>query len=129
MTISVSGPYLDDATCRQFQRAAEFAGRKWNAAILLGMALGFDRFSTLKQHVAGISDRLLTSRLHELIMAGLVARTVTPTTPVQVRYTLTAAGNELIHLLHPLVSWSQRWNAATAAQDSDTPTTSTAPTG
>ncbi|MCU1402346.1 MAG: Transcriptional regulator, partial [Microbacteriaceae bacterium] len=39
----------------------------------------------------------------------LLARHVVPTTPVQVRYTLTPQGRELIVILQPLVSWGVRW--------------------
>ncbi|MFI7451103.1 winged helix-turn-helix transcriptional regulator [Nonomuraea sp. NPDC049714] len=87
----------------------EFAGRKWNAAILMSLRLGHGRFSELRAHVEGISDRLLSSRLQELTREGLVHKDVTPTYPVQVRYSLTDAGHELIQVLHPLVGWAHRW--------------------
>jgi DNA-binding HxlR family transcriptional regulator len=88
---------------------AEFAGRKWNAAILMSLRLGHGRFSELRAHVEGISDRLLSARLQELTREGLVHKDVTPTYPVQVRYSLTDAGRELIQVLHPLVGWAHRW--------------------
>ena len=52
--------------------------------------------------VAGLSDRMLAVRLKELERAGLVDRVVEPTTPVTVRYGLTARGRELMEALQPL---------------------------
>lgn len=75
----------------------------------MGLALGLVRFAELRHHVSGISDRLLTARLRELEAEGLVARTVTPSVPVQVRYSLTPAGAELMQVLNPLVEWAHRW--------------------
>lgn len=100
---------IDDESCRVFQHAAELAGRKWNAAILLALLRGAERFSDIRTLVDGISDRLLSARLRELELSTLVLRTVVPTTPAQVRYALTPAGDELIRILDPLVGWAWKW--------------------
>ncbi len=102
---------IDDAECRLFREAAELAGRKWTAAVLLALARGAERFSELAIGIDGISDRLLSARLRELETQGLVERTVIPSTPVQIRYSLTASGSELIRILHPLVQWAKRSGA------------------
>lgn len=101
---------IDQEACRVFQRTAELAGKKWNAAILMVLAVGMVRCTELRHHVDGISDRLLAARLHDLETAGLIGRTVIPSTPVQVRYALTVAGAELMHVLSPLVDWARRWD-------------------
>lgn len=106
---------IDDAECRLFREAAELAGRKWTAAVLLALELGARRFSELSANIDGISDRLLAARLRELETQGLVTRTVIPTTPVQIRYALTSSGAELIRILHPLVQWAKRAGAAAIA--------------
>lgn len=102
--------HIDEKACRVFRQAAELAGKKWNAAILLALARGADRFSSIVGSVDGISDRLLTARLRELELHGLISRDVVPTVPVQILYGLTPAGSDLIQILHPLVQWSQRWD-------------------
>lgn len=101
--------HIDDEQCRAFQRSAELAGKKWNAAILLALSRGADRFSKIIEAVDDLSDRLLSARLRELENHGLVAREVVPTVPVQIFYRLTPAGADLIAVLSPLVQWSQRW--------------------
>lgn len=104
--------HIDDEECRLFRAAAELAGRKWNAAILLAGTRGARRFSEYRALVDGISDRLLTARLTELEREGLLTREVRPTTPVSISYELTPAGRQLIALLHPLVAWSRTHGSA-----------------
>jgi DNA-binding HxlR family transcriptional regulator len=99
--------HINDEECRQFQDAVELAGRKWNAAILLAGARGARRFSEYRDSVDGISDRLLSARLRELEIDGLIERQVTPTTPVMISYTPTDDGRRLIALMNPLVLWSR----------------------
>ncbi|WP_353055829.1 helix-turn-helix domain-containing protein [Leucobacter sp. CX42] len=99
--------HTNEEECRRFQSAAELAGRKWNAAILLAGARGARRFSEYQHLINGISDRLLSARMKELEGEGLVRREVQPTTPVTITYTLTKSGLQLISLLHPLVNWSR----------------------
>jgi DNA-binding HxlR family transcriptional regulator len=104
--------HIDDEECRRFQQAAELAGRKWTASILMASYRGARRFSEYRELVAGISDRMLSARLRELENEDLMERTVIPTTPVQIRYTLTQRGQELIQGLQPLVSWGNRWEGS-----------------
>jgi DNA-binding HxlR family transcriptional regulator len=94
---------IDDESCRAFQDVIELVGRRWNGAILLALARGNRRFGEVRAQVDGLSDRLLSQRLKQLDDAGLVQRTVIPTTPVQVLYELTDRGLRLITALQPLV--------------------------
>ena len=48
---------------------------------------------------------MLTRRLRELEQHGLLDRTVVPTMPVQVIYTPTPRGIDLVCLLQPLIVW------------------------
>lgn len=105
---------IDDESCRQFQSSIELVGRRWSAAILLALARGAERFGELRHAIDGISSRLLAVRLKELEDHNLIERTVVPTTPVQVRYTLTVCGRELLVGLAPLIRWQQRWGVADA---------------
>jgi DNA-binding HxlR family transcriptional regulator len=121
VTISETTPLdIDDEECRRFQQAAELAGKKWTASILLAAYRGAERFSEYRHLVAGVSDRMLSVRLRELETDDLIARTVIPTTPVQIRYSLTPRGRELIQGLQPLVNWSNRWEGVPAGGGSPT---------
>ncbi|QEO14415.1 helix-turn-helix transcriptional regulator [Agromyces intestinalis] len=98
--------HIDDEMCRSFTHAVEFAGRKWNAAILLAGVRGARRFSEYRETVHGISDRVLAARLRELESGGLIERHVRPTTPVTISYTPSADGLRLMELLQPLTEWT-----------------------
>ena len=97
--------HIDEAACRRFATTVEFAGRKWNAAILLAGVRGARRFSEYRAAVTGISDRLLAARLRELEAEGLIERHVRATTPVAISYTPSSDGLQLIELLQPLTEW------------------------
>lgn len=101
--------HFDENECRLFAGAVELAGRRWSPGILVALARGAQRFSEIRSAVPGLSDRMLTQRLKELIGHGVVERAVLPSTPVQVHYSLTAQGAELLGALQPLVGWGRRW--------------------
>ena len=97
--------HIDEEACRRFTTTVEFAGRKWNAAILLAGVRGARRFSDYRAAVTGISDRVLAARLRELEHEGLIERHVKQTTPVTINYTPSTEGLQLIDLLQPLTEW------------------------
>lgn len=101
-------PAIFEPGCRSFQDTVELVGRRWTSAILLAGRRGARRFGEYRHAVQGISDRLLAQRLKELEAEGLMTRTVIPTTPVQILYTLSREGEELMSILQPLVDWSHR---------------------
>jgi DNA-binding HxlR family transcriptional regulator len=103
---------IDDTDCRRMTIALEFAGKRWNGAVLLALARGADRFSEILRIVPGLSDRMLAVRLKELEQHGAVTRTVIPTTPVQVRYALSEYGSAVLHAIRPLASIGARMEAA-----------------
>jgi DNA-binding HxlR family transcriptional regulator len=105
--------HVDDDQCRLFQASVELIGRRWSSAILMAIARGARRFSEILASVPGLSDRMLAQRLRELSAAGIVAREVVPSTPVQVTYRLTPQGSELMASLQPLVHWGIRWHGQT----------------
>lgn len=112
--------HIDDEACRRFTTAVEFAGRKWNAAILLAGVRGARRFSEYRGQVDGISDRMLAARLRELEDEGMIERHVRATTPVSISYTPSTRALQLIEVLQPLVSWGLEQERAGRAPGADT---------
>src|ERR671915_464722 len=78
--------------CPAYTRAIEIVGKRWTGAIIRALLSGSTRFSEILAAVPGLSDRLLSERLKELEAEGIVARLVTPSTPVRVEYNLTEKG-------------------------------------
>ncbi|WP_369370172.1 winged helix-turn-helix transcriptional regulator [Promicromonospora sp. Populi] len=99
---------VSEGDCQLFQRTVELTGRRWSGAILWAAVAGARRFVEYRRFVAGISDRLLTQRLRELEQQGFITREVVPTMPVQILYTPTEAGAELIAAMQPLGEWGAK---------------------
>jgi DNA-binding HxlR family transcriptional regulator len=95
-------------TCFAVQHAADLVGQRWAATILWAGMHGARRFTEYRRMVAGISDKVLAHRLKDLEAQGLIRREVIPSTPVQILYSVTEDGAELVELLVPVVKWSNR---------------------
>lgn len=104
--------HINDDECRRFQGSVELVGKRWSSGILLAVWQGASRFSEIVARVDGLSDRMLAQRARELEAAGLLARQVIATTPVQIRYEITERGADLLQALQPVVEWEQRWRDA-----------------
>lgn len=92
-----------------YSRAIEILGRRWTGAIVRALLAGRTRFNDIAHTVPGLSDRLLSERLKELETEGIVVRTVTPSTPVRVEYSLTEAGVALVPVVKAVAEWAGTW--------------------
>lgn len=99
---------VDEESCHRILRAIDILGVRWTGPILLAGARGAKRFKEYRALVPGISDPQLTLRLKQLQGRGLIERTVVPSTPVQITYTLTPDAVDLIQALQPLSRWSEQ---------------------
>ncbi|HTJ32617.1 MAG TPA: helix-turn-helix domain-containing protein [Dactylosporangium sp.] len=82
-------------------------GSKWSVSILLVASDGPVRFSGLERAIPGISRRMLTLTLRNLERDGLVVRTIFPTVPPRVEYSLTPMAVELQAALVALAGWAR----------------------
>ncbi len=95
--------------CPTYHRAVELIGRRWSGAVIRAMLSGATRFSDIVALVPGLSDRLLSDRLKQLEMEGILTRTVIPETPVRVEYGLTPKGEALADVVMAISRWSETW--------------------
>lgn len=102
----------DSAVCPRFHYAVELIGRRWTGAILFILLRGSTRYTDLREAIPGITDPMLSARLHELESEGVVERSVLPDSPVRVQYALTAKGQALSEVMGTIGDWSRRWIAA-----------------
>lgn len=101
---------------------------KWSIGILVAAAHGPVRFTELERAIAGISRRMLTLNLRKLERDGLLIRTIYPTVPPKVEYSLTPMARELHATLTGLVGWAERHRAdITAARATYDAATASAP--
>ncbi|MFC9050185.1 winged helix-turn-helix transcriptional regulator [Streptomyces anthocyanicus] len=81
---------------------------KWALLIIEALGERTLRFSEVRGEVEGISHKMLTQNLRMLERNGLVDRTVHPTVPPKVEYTLTEPGRALRATVDAICDWTQR---------------------
>lgn len=102
-------PPINGAFCPQYHKAIELIGSRWTGAIVRCLLTGMTRFSEISAAVPGLSDRMLSERLKELEVEGVISREVTPSTPVRVEYVLTAKGRALAGVVSAVAAWAGEW--------------------
>jgi DNA-binding HxlR family transcriptional regulator len=81
-------------------------GDKWSTLVISNLAGGRLRFSEIKKRIPDISQRMLTETLRNLERDGVLLRSVYPSIPPRVEYSLTPLGHSLLPLVMALVSWA-----------------------
>lgn len=81
---------------------------KWTVLAVNALAQDTKRFSTLQREIGGVSQKMLTQTLRGLERDGLVTRTIYPTVPPKVEYTLTPLGRTLLGLVDAIRVWSEK---------------------
>lgn len=87
--------------------AAEILCSRWTVVLLREMLCGSTRFNDLRRGLPRMSPTLLSKRLKELELAGVI-RSV-PTAAGTSEYLLTEAGEDLRPIIIGIGSWGQRW--------------------
>ncbi|MCZ2523830.1 winged helix-turn-helix transcriptional regulator [Streptomyces sp. NPDC059506] len=82
---------------------------KWAFLILEALGERTLRFNELRNEVEGVSHKMLTQNLRMLERNGLVVRTVHPTVPPRVEYTLTEPGRALRAVVGGMCDWTQQY--------------------
>lgn len=91
--------------CEEIAATFSLVGDKWSMMIVIYLATGPCRFNQLKRQIGGVTQRMLTLTLRKLERQGLVNRTVHPTIPPQVEYSLSALGQSLRGAVQVLGLW------------------------
>lgn len=86
--------------------AAETFARRWTPLIVRELLAGSSRFNDLRRGIPAISASMLSRRLEELVVAGIVVRREDEE---GTRYLLTPAGEELRGVVEQLGVWGRRW--------------------
>lgn len=99
-------------------------GEKWALLMIVVLADGPVRFGEIRRRVQGISAKVATQTLRSLERDGLVHRKVRSTRPIEVDYSLTVLGLDLLPLAQRLKRWAEAHlfeiDNANCAYDADT---------
>ena len=86
--------------------AAETFARRWTPLIVRELLAGSTRFNDLRRGIPNISASVLSRRLDELAIAGIIERRQDEN---GMRYVLTTAGQELRPVVEQMGLWGRRW--------------------
>src|SRR5436189_961355 len=88
--------------------AAEVLCTRWTVVLLRELIAGSTRFNELRRGVPRMSPALLSQRLKDLELAGIVTRTASASDSGVFEYQLTESGRELGPLVDAFGIWGQR---------------------
>ncbi len=89
--------------------ASEVLCNRWTILVVRELCAGSTRFNDLRRGVPRMSTALLSTRLKELELAGVVERVLLRKSPDLYEYTLTPSGKELEPLVMAMGNWAHRW--------------------
>jgi DNA-binding HxlR family transcriptional regulator len=82
-------------------------GGKWKLIIVYWLAESPKHFAGLRQIIPGISQKVLTQQLRELVSDEIVSRQPKGSVPSPVEYSLTEYGRSLIPLVDSVRQWGR----------------------
>ena len=91
----------------EVRQTADLLERRWQLSIIYAALSGAMRFSEFSEAISGISPRMLSERLRDLEAAGLVERTVIPSSPPTVEYRLTERGRRLGPIIEAMRAYAR----------------------
>ena len=92
----------------EVRRAADLLERRWTLSILYASVEGAVRFNEFRESLGRVPPATLTTRLNDLVGAGLLERRVLDTRPPAVEYRMTREGKRFEPLVRELVRYAQR---------------------
>ena len=94
--------------CPRVEAAFSLLAKKWMSLIVYSLSGGELHFCDLERAIPALSARILTKRIRELEEAGLVLRSVSPSSPVRVSYRLTVKGESLAEAVKGIADWAEK---------------------
>jgi DNA-binding HxlR family transcriptional regulator len=93
-------------------KAMELLDERWTMLVVRELVIGSRRFNDLRRGLPRMSPTLLSRRLHQLTVAGVIERKGD-------EYLLTDAGHELRPIVEALGAWGTRWIGELGDEDLD----------
>src|SRR5438105_5590664 len=81
---------------------------KWKVLVVWHLGFVPRRFAELRDLLPGVSEKVLTAQLRQLEKDGVIQRKIKASTPPQVTYYLSKAGDDLIPMLTDMCHWGTR---------------------
>lgn len=82
-------------------------GGKWKPIILWNIIESKKRFNELEKLIPNVSQKMLSQHLRDLEREGIIDRTVYPSVPPKVEYSLSEYGKTLIPVAEVMCDWGK----------------------
>lgn len=83
-------------------------GKKWTGLIIREMLRGVTQFNRFLENIEGITPKVLSERLRELLKLGIIRRRIVSEYPIRVEYEITDLGREFEPVLLAAASFSMK---------------------
>lgn len=101
---------MDFSLCPRFEKGFQILGKKWNGLIIdVLLESGPQRFVDIAAMIPEVSDRVLTERLKELEVEGIVGRVIGCGSQKRMDYCLTEKGAALERVMSEIHHWGDTW--------------------
>lgn len=80
---------------------------KWTVEVLTAILYGDTRFKDIQQAVHGVSEKVLTERLRQMVDDRLIERHECYGYPPRVEYRVTEHGKRLFAIVYQMTEWGQ----------------------
>ena len=97
-------PNVNRAECPS-RLVLEHVTSRWAVLILAALLERSYRFSELRRHIGGVSEKMLAQTLQTLERDGFVHRDAKPVIPPRVDYSLTPMGRRVAEQVWTLTKW------------------------
>ncbi|GAA3331897.1 helix-turn-helix domain-containing protein [Ectobacillus funiculus] len=102
---------MDQFFCyvHDLRKSVEIISKRWTVLVIHQLFFWSAAFFCAIESALPISGRVLSERLKDLELEGIVKRQVFPETPVRIEYSLTDKGRSLQPVIAELEKWSHDW--------------------
>lgn len=105
-------------SCAETVKILRILASAWSVPVMAQLNVkGEAGFNVLKRTLQDITSKTLSKTLSSLSDAGIIDRTVMPTRPPSVNYSLSQEGKDLIHILGELSYWAENRHNRTAVKE------------
>ena len=98
---------LNTCKANSMELTLNFIGSKWNSLIIYYLGKRTMRFGELRKLIPGVTQKVLTQKLKELVDYGIINRKIYSEIPPKVEYSLTDEGVGLLPILKLACVWGK----------------------
>jgi DNA-binding HxlR family transcriptional regulator len=80
-------------------------GGKYKGRLLLYLSTGTKRYGELRRYIVGVTQKMLTQALREMVEDDLVQRQEYAEIPPRVEYTITEKGRDVLSVIKKIEEW------------------------